>query len=678
MGWIDKAKGLFVVVVVAITLYLFFASDKSVKPESSVLSEQTEVFQLAFFPEPEPDQAASTAQKDAPNTTENNNQCETLINKRVLTPDWAKSKVLALRHLLVDENTLLPSYDFAFSTLGLSVVKARELSLDSTTLKSKPRYQNTVLPEATHSQLRLITNLIRYGELLPIKKALVNGEFPFNVAIRKGRGVTTLLEHIILDSDNPEPFIQQMMELGVLPTYTDLAAATMFSVDTETVMDMYYASGLTANKVLRLGGRYQSLLTHAVEVKNPELIAFWLEQGSQVNPDPYSPNALDMLQEAETQIGTEKIHELIIAMLHVGASPNTSMGADWVKQHLSDSERQQFASLLKPSTPSLLSSEELMSAQLLVEKVRQLILPSVVDFDISAEPAHPCLAESSRYVMHYLENNAMQQRGNSVVKQKQERKTLLSKFEEAESLYIQQEDIEAHLASDNSIESKELVEAYRREVLDREVKERRQEARQSNRDIDTLNQEAKSLFQSVLELVKSRRWQEAIDHVRAEGGPEALSFLVNLLILYNAPNEYVFSLLDDGVELSSTIMYQLLRQDDVNLAKALIPYGLDLNFKNPLGESGIKLSVNFRAENMFHFLLSQGVNLYSERHTFDALDSALQHIDIQHGKDVFVKGLIEAGAPIRLSHRQWVERKKVTSPQTYEYLVEQYPQLKMP
>lgn len=678
MHWNNNTKRMFVVFVVAITLVAFGAHFDFFESSSSGVSHKDEAhnskaFQVAYLPETRESKLSPRIQSNK-EPIKLNSQCDVHINKKELTPDWAKAKRYELQRLFKQDTTELAVFDYAFSQLGFTVSRARALQSNQRQARGKPRYHESILDEASIEQQKLVRNFIRYGEAEPIAKAVDAGEFRFDVSFQNGRGMASLLEHIIVKADEPEDLIHQMMSFGLVPTYTDLAAATVFGVSSSVVSDMYYASGLNANKILRFNGRYHSLLTHAVGVREPTLVEFWLEQGAPINPDPYAPNALDMLQKSAESIAASELNSMAQAMLATGATPNTQAGKNWLNQLLTEKQKQRFKNQLLGENTLKISSEQQHAAEVLMQNVRDLILNEIVDFDFSSRPAHTCLDSVTRYIAQFIENTAMKPSGTNVIQEKKARKVLLERIKQAEGLFTQQSDIETFLGADDSIESKEIVEAYRRELLHRTNKENRQRFK-SKSDYDDIEETTRNIYETVLDLVKEKRWQEAVEYLQFNGDEQMMPFLVNLFILYNAPNHYVFELLDSGISLAPTIIYQLLRKDDVELTKALIPYGLDLNFTNTLGESALLLSVSYRAEGMFAFMLSQGVDLNTNPRTFDALDVALEQIDIKYGKDVFVKGLIEAGIAIRLSHKQWVKRKQTSHKQTYDYLVGQYPQL---
>ena len=675
----NKTKGLFVVFVVAITLLITQFSERLFLPTPDAVSHsgngvEQKAFQLAYFPKPA-DKKTVAIHKQSENEEALSNQCDRFIAHHKLTEDWAKRQRYQLQKLVQSEPVENAAYDYAFNQMGFTASKARALKTDFRKIKRKPKYHDEVLDEVSVEQQRLVRNFIRYGEVAPIEKAVDAGTFRFDVVFHNSRGAASLLEHIIVKADEPESLIKHMIELGARPTYTDLAAATVFGVSALTVSDMYYASGLNANKVLKSHGRYHSLLTHAVNAQSPQLIELWLEQGSPISPDPYSPNALDLLKRSEDVLSPAQLNALSVAMLSWGGKPNTELGKSWIRAQLNAEQVVMYQEQLSAGNELHVTSEQRLSAALLMQKIRALLLHDVVEFDVNAEIEHSCLSETTRFIAKHIENTALKRSGSNAIQEKKARKVLLARIAEAEGLYTQRSDIEAHLGEGDSIESKEIIEAYRRELVKRSNKERRQRISQANSDYDEIEDETKSIYETVLDLVKEKRWDESVHYLTSTGNEHMMPFLVNLFILYNAPNEHVFALLDSGVALASTIIYQLLRKDDVALAKALLPYGLDLNFTNQLGESALKLSVSYRAERMFAFMLSQGVDISTDSRTFDALDIALQQIDIKYSKDVFVKGLIQAGAVIHLSHKQWVTRKAVSDKATYDYLISQYPQL---
>lgn len=115
--------------------------------------------------------------------------------------------------------------------------------------------------------------------------------------------------------------------------------------------------------------------------------------------------------------------------------------------------------------------------------------------------------------------------------------------------------------------------------------------------------------------------------------------------------------------------------DGAELAKSLLPFGLDLNSKDDFGYSAVVNSVLNRSPNLLGMLIEQGVSVNESTLGFDALDFALRDFSVKKKNAFYIEILIKAGAKIAVSHKQWVEEKFHTDLESYSYLVNHYPEL---
>ncbi|MFT4930089.1 MAG: hypothetical protein ACI8WB_006225, partial [Phenylobacterium sp.] len=135
-------------------------------------------------------------------------------------------------------------------------------------------------------------------------------------------------------------------------------------------------------------------------------------------------------------------------------------------------------------------------------------------------------------------------------------------------------------------------------------------------------------------------------------------------------------LLDNGGQLAPNAINWIIFKNNAELARKLLPYGLDIHFIS-MGDSTLASSVKRRAPDMLKFLIDNGVKMDSDVVGFDALDFALQQVDLKTEGLIYVSTLIAAGAKIELSHKQIVDSMKVNQMEKYFKLTSTYQKLKL-
>lgn len=110
------------------------------------------------------------------------------------------------------------------------------------------------------------------------------------------------------------------------------------------------------------------------------------------------------------------------------------------------------------------------------------------------------------------------------------------------------------------------------------------------------------------------------------------------------------------------------------LAHKLLPYGLSLEYTNPMNYSVLTIAVQYKALSMVNFLLSQNIKI-ELTDGYDALDMALLQLSINNPDLTYVSLLITAGAEISASHKKITKNLQFDNFETYMKLISKYPEL---
>jgi hypothetical protein len=187
---------------------------------------------------------------------------------------------------------------------------------------------------------------------------------------------------------------------------------------------------------------------------------------------------------------------------------------------------------------------------------------------------------------------------------------------------------------------------------------------------------------TVKQLITDGDWQQAIEQHEAEHDKqidEQLKLTLSFMMALNAgaTNDELLSLVAQGAEVAPEFMMTLIYKGNVALLKGLYQYGFNIHYIFPNGENAVSLAVKLRKLSMLSFFVAHGVNVKPLPYGFDPLDKAIEDLRDDPFNFGYVKLLIDAGAPIELSHKQAVQKYMLGEHNLYSRLVIKFPQLKM-
>ncbi len=203
-------------------------------------------------------------------------------------------------------------------------------------------------------------------------------------------------------------------------------------------------------------------------------------------------------------------------------------------------------------------------------------------------------------------------------------------------------------------------------------------------------QTREQLFAATLD----KRWQAAMeicDKSYAETGNKHVysSVLSSYLWEDKAEWSFVEQLLQKGAAIEPYLIHSLAQKGNVAFIEKLMPYGLDINYIDDLGDGALTFAIQgTRNANTVEFLLAHGASVKFKTIVPDPLDVALARMDIfssmmktGDGKPYFttpqeVALLVKAGAPIEQSHREKIQLLKEINPDAYEALLQAVPELR--
>lgn len=592
------------------------------------------------------------------------------------------AKIISIKQMLrglVQQGESEVVLDWLSVTSGLGLDRGRLLRLPSDDFAAIPAYDdaNLVVPDLEYYNLLSIAEIS--GDITPIMKALEKSAFPTNAfyysnSYRKPLSLFSFL--LFISKRDDHSFIEQMIDADITISMADLAYLTQNNYSQEIIKQVYHASNVEVDTVLEYLGNKTSLTIIALENNKLDIASFWLSEGSPSQTDLYSYNAFDLLIEHYSDVETSSFKKFLKQLQQQKLLPTYHGNLLKLQSLVSTETFKNYQKAFNNKLSKLTQVEEDRINQL-TEQVHDIVLDKLVSYETTSKPRHKCSWINGRLLASELMSGLLTDLLNfkmAVPKQKisfvQKTVTtgLAADIEQAKNIYDSPAEIIKHLSIDESLTSKQKVALYRLDVL-----------KELGRKVSTIteeNEEITATLTEIFQLARQGKWQQARSLLNQMNvvNEEALQTLMFIAISTNADFSFIVSLFKEGASIPENIIYHLIINNNTELTKNLLPYGLKLKFSNPLlFDSPLALAVENRALNMVNLLIEQGSTLSAD-FGYDALDRALQQINTAEYNFPYVATLLGAGAKIKASHREIVSQLKINNIELYFKLIGRYPQ----
>lgn len=444
--------------------------------------------------------------------------------------------------------------------------------------------------------------------------------------------------------------VEDLIDAGYSPTISDLAFFTSKGASLDAVKNMWRHAEGSATKIHKYPPVFESLASIALFHGNFELLEFWLAQNSPINPDPLGVSALKKFLFAKKQRSYLPEEEAFI-LNQIAQSPLSQSDYDLITSLFINYLTSDSIDNLKVYTEKELGEHQ---QGLVLEYVEQIA-------DIVLEPLDSKPTE--KYCINqYVINSVGYIFDNLLAQQRHEEQTQLPKpFLSPEVSSLLTSVVQSIKEDENEITKK----------FSEKAKMLREER------MAQLTEEDNVLIEEVLAAANMNKWDLALQLLEAMDGnkQDALDTLMSIALTKSPEPALLLSLIDKGAKVPSGAYMQLLFTNNIEAAKALIPYGLNIEDPILAGGDVIKDVVKFGTPEMLEVFLRNGAvpNLAIEG--MDAVDILLERFSLKDDDAVFLQHLMQNSVDVEQSHIAFVYQLARNSPAEYQYIESRYPRL---
>jgi hypothetical protein len=617
--------------------------------------------------------------------------CKSLLIPNNDVRSWKTAKLAYVKSVVYNQKALKTSHlvldrFFVDSGIGLTAGRAILNGYDAKARRRPPYHQGEIAQASTEAHI-LAQSRIAIGDLTTLLLAHNSSELPGHSYYR-GKNAPMFLFSYLLENtkSDPDKLANQLVDAGFKVKYSDLANATTTGLSISTIERLHAVSGLDADIVLSYKYNNSSLVLMAIDSQQTELAKYWLNMGSPLQPDSLDNNALDILARQADKFHPDEIDDLFVLIADTGLSPLKKANKTRLKSVISAQIFEPFEEQMQ-RLPAILSAAETEQAAALVNTVHTDMLTGYTQFDVQSAPQHTCFDELGQWLTAYTvkmpSRKGKYNRTKSQRKQQkpemQQKPTELDADElmaRAKKLYNNPNgpELDGELGSEHSLATKQAIEDYRKKELKALMKGF---SDQMAKEAESTPNSHKAIVQEIMLQAQRGNWSEVFKMLTTLQSKQNATRTALIFSALSTDVDFgiIKKLLDDGGTLQESVISMLIANDNVNLTRQLLPYGLILNI-DEMGNSSLARSVKWQALNMLNFLLKEGVPLDSDAQGFDALDHALKAFNYNSTDTSYISVLIYAGARIELSHKQIVENLKLRDFISYGRLTNEFPQLK--
>lgn len=175
----------------------------------------------------------------------------------------------------------------------------------------------------------------------------------------------------------------------------------------------------------------------------------------------------------------------------------------------------------------------------------------------------------------------------------------------------------------------------------------------------------------IIQLAEQENWQEILtiaSYFDAKSA-DSLDYILFQSLSHDSPVRVVQALLKQGASFQPHFINILAQKNNVQLAKALVPLGLDLHGADLFGRNALHHALeDFQSKEMFDYLISEKVAVDAKMGDKDPLAIALKRTLTHQDGVYYVNQLLLHEAPILRVHESLLEQVKQQNLSAYQLI----------
>jgi hypothetical protein len=533
-----------------------------------------------------------------------------------------------------------------------------------------PHYHDGSSKLASYDETLLIDEIIANKNYQKILPEITKNKLRSNIFVADKDGLTYLFSYFLnADRANIDKLIPILVDAGVEIQYADLILVTKLGGSITALELMINASSLKIDKVLSRFGRYTSFVLVALESKNTELASFWIENGSILELDQFSPNAIDLLVKHKSSFNNKQFLQMFYKIMEYNIHPNLDETSRKLKLLLSNEDFYNYKRILGEKSIPKIQMEEIRDIE---SDIYKNVLRGIVTFNLDSINKHECFSALGKSLIKTLSSNDIEKSEVALEAKSSFKNTVQNSLKNANK-FNSIEDITSFYGSNESLEVQQEIELFKIKKIGELASKIKKDLEMSENNIDK-----QELMKEILKLANLGRWDEVISLLNSISISTQEIANTLLIIAINTDSDFyvIKRFIDDGATLLPEMISILIKNNNIKLAYNLLDYGLTINYIDLMGYSTITQSVKYNSFSMLQFLIDNGAEINSYSGGYDALDLALIKL-LTYSKDYsYVDILILNGINIKKSHKQLAEKLRNEGFASYVELINRYPSLR--
>lgn len=603
-------------------------------------------------------------------------ECINYLQNYEVTQAWQKENKTRLKELfisLIDNGLTGEEFDHVAFLTKVAPSNAKALiGLYNLTNKALPMIagdQGVFLPKE-YTQ-RVYNDLLDHkmsGIIHLVEQGIITG----NTYMISDSGQYSLIGSILMSGISLEQktdVINKLINLDIKITYQDLMVSTQLNMPLALIQKLMLASQLNVSFVLPVGAENKSLAQIALENKNVLLLDYWLEQGSPSVINPFKSTLLDLLPPAINEADKTVQSELFITLMRHGITANNHKTQYKLKAWLDDEYIRQYKTSIEQATPMSMNIGNKSQIGAAVSDVFFTVLQPLIKSQDLLNVRNPCFQSEGLRII------------NNIFRSKKLFPPTLSNNNLAttdQALYSQEEllTMDAHDARVILGKNKSL--AAKHTIVKLSDRRRMNSIKLASAlEYTKEEHENKQKYINLMDLAENGQWKKVIMELSANEYPaEVINFIMIYAVKQQKDIEFLLQLHSFSGSFSMGFMHAVVERNDINLARKLVSHGLDFRQSNNLGSNAIYTAVLHKKMAMLRYLIDEGIKVKPYEYGLDPLDLALRNLKQNPASFNFITVLIDAGAPIELSHQEKTFEFSIINIELYLKLISTFPMLK--
>ncbi len=699
---LKQSSIILVILVIGVMSYLYLFNGPSVVPEKVVMDSEKTSSQITAA---EIDLATSPPLAES--TPEVACSISTSISKLPLS--WKQEKREEIQAYLLDLHqqnvstailtNLLAYWDIVigYKTRAQYLYFNESMSYDPPHKSSstKPRFMRAE-GVATAHQLNLekdVNKIVNAYEnkVLPHDKWLLNHEL-YKQPISPISWVMLLVtkELIVIDHTSLYNYIDRLIQSGVKTSLQDLVIATTLEFPIAILSQLQANFNGDLNRSFTYFGDTDTytLVTLAIEQGTVDAFYYWLAQDIPASVYRYEMNALDVLAKNKNKkFQIEDFKRLMEYHVYPNFESTQNHLAEWLPEELLVRHKARLS--FSPDNFST-ADKNILSAS--ITNIAKIVEDGINDLNITLPSDKTCRSQLLHKLTHKIlslktqkikeiQSNLLEALTPQVSTKQSKEDMIIARIKTLKEQGLSQDEIIAILGADKNMASKDAVNIYWNQVFQEMLKARASKQKPDTKQPQSDSDEEVEKRRALLEEGKLDEYID--DRIAANGADlsdlsaqERLDTKVFYAIITSNKNE-LLKAVEQGGNLPDELLATIIKNFDVDVIDALYKSGLNIHLMLYENRNAVNVAVDNRKLNLLRYLLSKGVSPKPSEFGYDALDSALQDlVDVSPNLN-FVNALIDAGAPIEHSHREFTEGLFDEDQSTYFKLINRHPSLKL-